>query len=1117
MKWKKVLFPVFFYGLCIQLSYTQCSFSLNMGKQDVACYGDSTGKAYVTVTGGSGSFSFQWNTVPPQTTDTAFNLPVGTYTVIVTDLIASCSDTDSITVLGPGNPLQYFSFDYPPSCPGDSDGMGYVEVLGGTPPYTIQWFTLSPPVYNDSALSLWADTFLVAIQDANGCKDTAPVIIHDPIPLSLVTGANPPLCTYTNDGITYVSVSGGSPPYTYAWNTTPAQFNDTAVSLSPGTYQVVVTDNKGCKDSATAIVPPNNNPIIITFTGVIHNNCFGDSTGQATASASGGQAPYTYLWNIYNNIIPNATVTGLTAGNYKVYVTDANNCIDSAMITINEPPALVLSLSATPELCGDGSGSATATVNGGTPLYSYAWNTSPIQTTPTASSLSSGWYKVLITDANNCQISDSIFVSNNNGGMFVNAFSQDVICNGQNNGMAWAQASGGNGTYLYQWNTSPVQNNDTAFNLPPGMYIVTAIDGNNCMAYDTVIITEPPLLQVTLTTQNAICTASNGIAVAQANGGIPPYSYTWYTSPLQFNDTATGLYPGLYNVLVEDNNGCQTLATATISANNITLAGNIVVVSPISCYGDSNGIITVNINNGTPPYSFLWNTTPPQTNDTLFNLPAGNYAVNVTDQNGCTGQVNYTLNQPNDINLFIQYNNDFGNNCTGYAQVFPSGGTPPYTYLWTPGNFTTDSISNLCAGFYCVTVTDSKGCIKNGCVQIFGSSACQLNVTANVTNVSCAGYNNGTLQALIYGNYGPYTVTWYDSNNQPVSNPSAVGPGSYYVVVVDSAGCVDTTNAFITEPLPIVTTIATTAPLCPYNCTGTAEVTYITGGTPPYAILWLPQLLNTTFISNLCVGDYQLVITDMNECADTTAFTISSISQIDVQVSSISHATCTLSDGSAGITVSGNFGNYTVLWSTGENTLTINEKPAGVYEVIVTDELGCSDNTTVNILSVSNITVDKQVSHETCAGYFDGSALIKVTYGVPPFLIVWETGETSPGIATLTAGTYSFTVKDARNCLLKDTLTVFSQSHECINIPNAFTPNNDGDNDYWILRGHQNYPDIHIKIFNRWGLLVYESKGYDVPWDGKRNGKLVPVGTYYYIIDLGNNTPPLKGDVTILY
>lgn len=1094
----------------------QCSFTLSTGKQDVACTGDSTGMAWVVVSGGSGNFTFQWNTSPVQNNDTAYNLPAGTYIVIVTDVNTSCSDTDSVMIAEPGNPLGYYTASKPVLCYGDSNGLGYVEVVGGTMPYTITWYTLTPVVVNDSAFNLWAGTYPVAIEDANGCKDTALVTVNSPTPLTLSGSSSPPLCTYTQDGWAAVFAAGGNPPYTYTWNTNPVQNNDTAYNLAPGNYTVVVSDTNNCTDSLTITVPVNNNPIVISFNPVVNNPCFGDSLGQATVNASGGQSPYNFVWDIYGNNVSGSFVDSLASGTYWVWVYDANGCVDSASVTISSPSPLNISVNSTPEACGDSSGTASANVSGGIPPYSYIWNTNPVQTSSTAVNLSAGWYTVTVTDNNGCSITDSVYVANNNGTIYVNANAQDISCFGFNDGMAWAQAGGGSGTYVYQWNTSPVQINDTAFNLPPGTYIVTVTDANNCQATDTVTINEPLPLDADTLVYNAICTAGNGMAIILPSGGTPPYSYTWYTVPMQYNDTATNLYPGIYNFQITDANGCQYSSSATVGNDVITLTGQIQIVNPVSCFGGNDGSLTVILNNGQPPYTYSWNTNPVQTNDTAFNLQAGSYNVTVTDQWGCTNQFSFNLGQPNAINLYTQIVNDFGGNCSGSAVVYPTGGIPPYSYNWTPGNFNTDSISNLCAGMYCVTVTDSKGCSKNTCVQILGSANCNLTVNATSTNVTCNGLNNGSVNATVTGNIGSYTLTWYDANNQPIGTTNNLPPGTYYVVVVDSVGCVDSALTSITEPSAITVDYAVNHVKCKYDHNGSAWVNAINGGTAPYTISWQPLNVNTTIVNNLSPGNYYLIVTDANNCKDTSLVVVNANSNFELFVSNKENTVCQFAQGKIELGYNGNNGTVVFHWNTGDTTQIIQNLAAGSYTVIAHDSLMCYDTLSTSILSIDNIEIEKIKVNETCRGYADGSVTVSPKKGQPPFEIIWQNGETDWMLTNIGNGIYSFLVKDARNCILRDTAAVYFERENCLNIPNVFTPNGDGDNDYWVIKGHENYPEMHITIFNRWGNVIFETDNYDVPWDGKYNGKPVPTGTYYYIIDLKNGNEKIKGDLTII-
>ncbi|TAL62603.1 MAG: T9SS type B sorting domain-containing protein [Bacteroidetes bacterium] len=439
--------------------------------------------------------------------------------------------------------------------------------------------------------------------------------------------------------------------------------------------------------------------------------CNGQCTGTGTASPSGGTSPFTYSWNT-SPVQNTQTATGLCAGNYNVTVTDAVGSTGTAPVTITQPAAITTSTTVTPVNCGSNNGSATVTASGGTPGYTYSWNTSPVQTTQTATGLGAGTYTATITDVNGCTKTQTITITNSNG---PNAtMSQtNILCNGQCTGSAIATVTGGTLPYTYLWTSG--QTTSSASNLCTGSYTLTVTDAGGCTTPQTVTITQPATALSTTTTSTAASCGNNiGSATVNVSGGTGSFTYAWNPSG-QTTSTATGLSAGNYTTTVTDANGCSTTQTVSVTSGS-TLTLN--TSSTATGCTVNNGTATANPSGGTAPYTYLWSNN--STTQQISNLSAGNYSVTVTDVNGCTqtAATNVTsTGGPSAVVTATAINLSLG----GSSQLSATGGG---TYSWSlASGLSCTNCQNPVASpnqttTYCVFVTDANNCTDSACIKI---------------------------------------------------------------------------------------------------------------------------------------------------------------------------------------------------------------------------------------------------------------------------------------------------------------------------------------------------------------------------------------------------------------
>ncbi|RMG82660.1 MAG: T9SS C-terminal target domain-containing protein [Bacteroidetes bacterium] len=577
-------------------------------------------------------------------------------------------------------------------------------------------------------------------------------------------------CFNNNDGNATVSVTEGAAPYTYIWNNSAT--TQSITGLTAGTYIVTVTDANGCTASDTGIV---NEPSALTVTTTVTNiPCNGYNNGSIITNASGGTSPYYYTWN---NLATTSNLTGLTTGIYSLTVSDYNGCTNSTSTTINEPPAISVSLSVTSSTCNNANGSISVFTSGGISPYSYNWSTGA--TTSTITGLMAGTYSVTVTDYNGCTTSASGTVSEPAAiSLFITA--TDASCAGNNDGSVITNVTGGTTPYSYSWSNGATTQNITG--LIAGTYSVTVTDYNGCTASASDVVSDPAFLSA-LTTATGVSCAGNkdGSVITNVTGGTTPYSYNWSNGATTQN--ITGLNGGTYSVTVTDNNGCLTSATSVVSVPSAIS----VSLSPSNpTCGNSDGSIYAGVIGGLQPYSFSWNTIPAQFTQTATGLFAGYYSFTVTDANGCTKIATQILSDNGAPSVSISYANENCGLADAYILTTVTGGISPYSYMWSTGS-TATKLDNISAGVYTLTVSDDNLCkaIEVVSISAIGTTPASISGTA-VSSSSGLAIDQGIVVLYNGSMPAPYpaldTVPLSTGGMYNTGNLPAIG--DYYVKVI---------------------------------------------------------------------------------------------------------------------------------------------------------------------------------------------------------------------------------------------------------------------------------------------------------------------------------------------
>ena len=479
-------------------------------------------------------------------------------------------------------------------------------------------------------------------------------------------------------------------------------------------------------------------------------------------------------------------ITYANPGSYAVTLTVENaegteNTLSlNSYISVSGGPSLSTSTDAV-NCNGQSNGSAAVTASGYSP-FTYSWSNGDLDAN--AGNLSAGNYSVTVTDSYGCSTNANVSITQPQA-MSLSFSSTNVTCNGGNNGSVSVTATGGNGGYTYNW--TGLGANQSYSNLTAGTYTVTVTDAQGCTASGNRVITQSQAMSLSFSSTNVTCNGgNNGSVSVTATGGNGGYTYNW--TGLGANQSYSNLTAGTYTVTVTDSQGC-------------TASGNRVITQPIaiqinlqafdaSC-NETHGSAQVNPTGGTGALSINWSNGSSGNN--VPNLNPGNYTVSISDQNSCTVQQNFSIEQSSSLSVNISAFDVLCNNANnGTALALVGGGLAPYTYEWSNGS-QNQGITGLATGTYSVEVSDSNACIGSAIASI--SEPTELNVITTQTSPETCELNDGSATVSVTGGLEPYILTW--SNGSDAYTADGLTNQSYTVSVTDANGCVAQQSVFI--------------------------------------------------------------------------------------------------------------------------------------------------------------------------------------------------------------------------------------------------------------------------------------------------------------------------------
>ena len=713
----------------------------------------------------------------------------------------------------------------------------------------------------------------------------------------------------------------------------------------------------------------------------------------------------------------------LGPGMYTVTVTDAKNCMYVGSAIVGAPTQMTTNfIGVVQEQCSDAcDGAATIQASGGTGPYNYLWEDPSLPDgSPTLTDLCPGSYMVTVQDFLGCTVTNKVTIDSASP-IDIHFDIIPPACAGFQDGSIFLTASGGSLPYDIQWSNGAT--GVAISNLPCGSYEMTLTDNAGCVRSDTITLPCPEAIVVdSIVPRSVKCFGeANGQINVYAHGGTGTLSYLWNDPAMQTGPAAVNLVAGTYTVTITDGNGCTLNAMAIITQPGLLTVS--VTKTDVSCFSGSNGTATANPAGGTDPYSYAWNW--PQNEQTITNLPAGNYIVTVIDANGCTATGNIAVVQPaTPLQVIASQTRTacFGES-NGEALAAASGGNgPAFAYTWSDGQMGA-AATGLPLGTVTVTASDSRGCSAVESVDIAQYE--KIEVAVAVVPPTCFGRSDGHAAInLLTGGAGMSDTLKYNYHWSVPGAPNSIylnglsGGQTYSVTVSDFEGCSGTASIEVTQPPKIQTTISIDNVTCFGAADGAAEVTAIEGANLPATLIW-SNSASGPHVENLPPGIYVLDITDVKGCTGTDTITITEPAPLSITFE-IQALKCSYDSNAVVVaTVQGGTPAYDLKWSTGATGAQIDGLGPGIYILDITDKNGCMLTDSAVIDRPDSLLIQSEKTDPLCFGGKDGRIRLLVSGGVAPLRYSMNGGAFggSSTFIGLGAGNYTFQVKDGKGCI----------------------------------------------------------------------------------------------------
>ena len=754
----------------------------------------------------------------------------------------------------------------------------------------------------------------------------------------------------------------------------------------------------------------------------LQNVIVNDATNQSGVYTYHTGTPTTTINQLLNtNVKPAATT------NFYIKKTINPGCdaVVSLQLNVKSKPIANISVIDTSSNCSGQTKILTVNSTGGAPPYFHLWNTGQIATQINVGSAfpqPTDIYKVVVQDLNGCKDTSSVDVSGGTGITKAKLLNIKAVtsCNGTDGGFTILPINGV-APYQYAWTGgqsgligNQPNGNFTVNNFKKGTYSVTITDSSplQCQLVIPFIVVESPEVQAKLDTViNISCKGKIDGQIKLSVSSALPLQYKWSNN--QTTKNIANLPKGLYSCTITNSTCAQVINNIEVKEPDSLKIANADIAN-VSC--TLNGKIDLSTSGGSQPIKFLWNNGA--TSEDLTNIAIGFYKVTVTDNRNCSiVSPNYLLASAPVLSIASYPTPSKCNGeSSGAIKIIVNGGGRPYKYLWSNGR-TKDTINQVKAGIYYVTVTDANGCSMVS-LPISITQPLSLNTNVVVKNITCQGKKDGEITLNTIGGTAPYIYNWQHTLSDSSMLKSLLS-ATYKVTIIDKNGCfqkIDTIK--IKTPSVVKLTLDNVfTPSCIGRADGKIFIT-TSGGTQPYTFTWS----NTKTTEDLFAvknGFYSVSVSDNFGCKNNIdSIKVNATQTLSIDSVQVTNPKCfAANNGKIYLRIKGGAPQYIYAWSNGAFSSDIFNLNGGLKTVTVTDAFGCSFEKTFNLVEPQKLTINiNAIDSITCNGLKNGAIDIGINGGALPLTYIWNTGSKAEDLVNIGTGTYKVAVFDAKGC-----------------------------------------------------------------------------------------------------